>query len=740
MEKSAPQIDIKFTPFFAGVDQQIFRHGHSLYKQKIFKEAEVEFSALAQQQSQNLLNSITAAIYLIKTLIKQSYFVEAKDKLQSLQDLVNKNSQELTQDIKNSLEIFNILSLYRAGYYFQIIRPLKQLVDKDITNQRDLIKLQIALAKVYFNLGNHYQMLLNKFTKYVLKIMIFFEENNSVKYYKYLDMYSLAKKLQPRVVNQHLQKIDQIYQQKKIKFSNQEITYQETHKYYVQAEINRLSYEPKDRSLQMAAQLAIRLLNNQTKLDQDKRLSFLRFQYSTLLIIQEEQDESAFQAMEKQYNQLLTEYQTYFDNAKFLREVCRQVRIGLYFSKYDAFTQTVKDVIINEVLRRQKDNYPLSIHTSNEIIALADFLKDKNPAYSSMKFFQIDILEQIEEYRQVLYLEALDQFPKDYYHQSRAAKEIFELDDQYYFGNLQINDYINRADFILRQLAQDLYHGNYNCIGVHILKKLKFAAMEDSVKKGVYINENFKEEMFIQRFKIIQNSFDYMRGDDFNIFKAIGAIYKKNNNSQEYVKLIDQYIQVKLNRDQNLELASNSIYLIQDLFEMNEVNQAISMIDKIYEQLRVSSSNLATNYSDIVFGENCINIFLINNQFEKALEYSEKVLQPYKQIMQDNPNHILNKTLIIEKIKVLNYDATIKSQKSLSNSQLDQIIEDLNQIENLIGEKSPPYVERIVRLRRIIRSIQESKNKVLIAKTLGIGLILSGVVVGAIIFLNKKKN
>ncbi|CDW90496.1 UNKNOWN [Stylonychia lemnae] len=713
-----------------------------------------------------------ATIYLIKSLIKQSYYIEAKDVLQTLQDLIDQNDENLSQSIKNSCQVFISLSLCRAGYYFQVLEKLQVLVVDRNTNPRDYMKLQIALAKTFLYLGNHFHskkilnqikptiktdwdsddklkikfyackakyflslMLPQQFAKYVLKIIKYFSENVSIKYIKYLDLYQLAKNVEPKKINLLTKKIDEELNVKMDSMRNNEEIQEMVNKYLLAIEMKKLIYEPQDHQQNSLAAIAI-LMNSQiSKQNEDKRLSYQRFQLQTLMIFSEQLDENQFQDAEKKYNQLLEEFHPFLDNAKFLREVCRQLKLALSFTQYEGFVQTIQSIFINEVLRRQKENYPLSIHTSNTIISLIDVVRD-SIAFNNKKFFQQEIVQQIQEYKQFLYQEGIKQFPENYYNQSRAAKEIYELEDQYKKGEISIDNFSQSSDIILKHLANDLYHGNNYCIGIYILKQASQNARQANLNKGLAIDPTFQDQLIIERFRMICNKFDYMRIDMTDNFKQVGDIYKSNYNKEEYSELVDQFIKLKLNREQYQELAYIGPYFIEGFFQMNETESAISLIETIYGQLREIGTSSDTKHSDLIFSEYCLFLLLHYKQIQKAIELSRKIQNAYEN--ENQRNHRLTKVTFTKQLKILIYQCELLSEGSLSSLKLKNMLADLNLFEKDLQD--PDYFDRINDLRKLIRIRQEKHSQMMFGITAGFGIFLSGIVVGTIIYLNQKKN
>ncbi|CDW88554.1 UNKNOWN [Stylonychia lemnae] len=160
MDSSVQKLYINLKPQLPDIEINLFSKGLSLFKENK-KDALIEFSRIykEQQEQENYQNALQAQIYIIKIQVWFTNYLNVKKLLETYQESISKLKDKIANEKFRELEYFRVHMLYKSGYYFKVLETLKEMVAwNHLKFNRVLdVKSKIQLARVYFELGNHYE-------------------------------------------------------------------------------------------------------------------------------------------------------------------------------------------------------------------------------------------------------------------------------------------------------------------------------------------------------------------------------------------------------------------------------------------------------------------------------------------------------------------------------------------------------------------------------------------------------
>ncbi|CDW85122.1 UNKNOWN [Stylonychia lemnae] len=213
------------------------------------------------------------------------------------------------------------------------------------------------------------------------------------------------------------------------------------------------------------------------------------------------------------------------------------------------------------------------------------------------------------------------------------------------------------------------------------------------------------------------------------------VLFTINKMIKEFQQVTYDLIDFKVNQDQVKDLVQLMPRVFETIIEFGDAQFAVEIIDITLELLK----NLPVEQcADILFMEEILKLLTELELFNTGLTYSELTLtlcERYQQPVVENKQYLRMKNRFL----LFKYQCSLQISSNYSRQELRQIEEDINSIEEIIGQPGDVQI-RLDTIKQILKPLIEKSDKVMLLKALGLGVLASGLVIAAVVFLIKKRN
>ncbi|CDW89239.1 UNKNOWN [Stylonychia lemnae] len=648
-------------------------------------------------------------------------------------------------------------------------------------NRPLFVKSKIQLARVYFELGNHYESrklfkkiksqikteevlqnnkniilqfyiakskyflslrLFKKYSKSVIKMCDFIDEDKNIQIkqvQKFLQLSNLSSSINPKETEEVLKK--------KLDMNNLQEYFKTAllpfFSIHIESQFLKLFYLKKDLSSIFAFRTLMELKNRVNQLEEYKFIqdgcNFINLNYrilKTIELVCGDDYKLKIEEAEQEFSNIINDYKNYLDNFEFQQIIIKASKIILDFTQFEALEDILRDFVIGQIFEFRSENYPLSIYSCYPILDIAQTVHILSKRGISLSLFcQQELKFKAQQFEDIFLEKSIEVFPEDYLNNAKAKQRIQELNLKITNEQLDLKDYIVKLEEILTQLSKDQYHGQRD----HIFESLLFIKVREVLNSQQNFPPEQKQEYEIYQQRRVyyqqRNTIDYyQQGSDKTIF-GLMSMFVKNKLFEEFKQITYDFIEIKVNQAKIHDLAQMMPYVIAMIYELGDTKFSVEIIDKTLELLKALPLIF---YADQIFMERILTLLTTLKLYELGLNYSELTIglcDRYEQPAQ--PNDQVQK--LKKRFRLFKYQCLLELDRSNSRSELKKIQEDINQIETVFGEDGD-IQSRIVEIKQRLHVLTEKSDQALLLKALGFGLLASGIVITAVVYFTKKRN
>ncbi|CDW71919.1 UNKNOWN [Stylonychia lemnae] len=643
-----------------------------------------------------------------------------------------------------------------------------------------LFKSKIKLARVYFELGNHYESrklfqaiktqiktddsfqnnknlwlsfyiekskyflslkLFKKFAKYVLKMNDCLDQDKQVymkQIKKFLSLTNLCSCIEPKLTKEK-------ETANKFDFSEYNSSAKIPLPFFaaiMESQFQRQFYIKRDLTTYIGQKILTEYKGKINKLEEyifiKEDLNFINLKFRILKaieLISSDDFKLKIDTMDKEFQQIVIDYKDYLDNFEFQQILLKATRIILDITLFEALEDILKDTVIGQIFQMRSESYPLSIYSCYPIMDIAQLLYYINQGYSTSLFYQLEFKQIVQQYEDIYFKKSCEYFPHNYMNDIKAKRIIGELNQQLTNQQLDLKAYMEKVEHTFAQLSKDLYEGQRD----HDFESMQFILIKDFLLTQQNFSEEEKKEYetYLQRglYNCQKTSANYYIEDTDVTLYGLLPLFMNKENIKEFKQITYDLIDFNVNRDTPQNLTSCMPKVVGMIFQLGETEFAVEIIDKTLELLK----NLPIRFfADQIFMEGILRLLIELKLFELGLKYSEITLPLCERYLQPGEE---NKVLKLKKRFLLyKFDFSLSINRNQSRSELRQIEEDIDSIETLIGQVRDVQTQ-LVSVKQKLSALVEKNDQAMLLKALGFGvLVASGLVITAVVYFTKKRN